>query len=432
LSKLAILGGEKVRKTKFPAYTPIGKEELEEVTGVFRSHVFSRFLGAWHEDFYGGPQLQTLEKEWADFFCVKHAIAVNSATSALYCAVGAIGTEPFDEIIVSPYTMSASATAPLVYNAIPVFADVESDCFCLDVNFVEKKITGRTRAIIVVDIFGQPYDADGINALARKHNLKVIEDCSQSPCAKYGDKFAGTLGDVGVFSLNYHKHIHCGEGGIIVTDDDRIADRLQLIRNHAEAVVEAKGETDLVNMVGFNYRMTEMEAAVARRQLRKLPKLVAERRKNVQYLEKELSKIPCLTMPKVRFSAEHVYYAHAIKFDEQIAGIRRNKFVEALKAELMPMELRETEGIKIGCGYVKPLYLQPMFQKQMAYGSRGFPWSASGRKYNYSSGICLVAEDLHFNSLITHEYMRPGMTKEDLDDIVTTFVKVWENIKELK
>ncbi|MDR1361738.1 MAG: DegT/DnrJ/EryC1/StrS family aminotransferase [Holosporaceae bacterium] len=432
MSKLAILGGEKVRKTKFPPYTPIGKEEFEEVKEVFKSNVFSRFLGAWHEDFFGGPQIRALEKEWAEFFGVKHAISVNSATSGLYCAVGAIGTEPFDEIIVSPYTMCASAVAPLVYNAIPVFADVESDCFCLDVGSIEAKITNKTRAIIVVDIFGQPYDALKINELAKKHNLKVIEDCAQAPHAKLNKKFAGTLADAGVYSLNYHKHIHSGEGGIIVTDDDVLADRLRLIRNHAESVVEAKDETNLVNMIGFNYRMTEMEAAIARHQLRKLPSLVEERRKNIQYLENELAKIPCLTMPRVRGGAEHVYYAHAIKFDRQIARIHRDRFVEALKAELMPMELRETEGVKIGCGYVKPLYLLPMFQQQMAYGSGGFPWSASGRTYDYAKGICPTAEDLHFNSLITHEYMRPGMTKVDLDDIVTAFTKVWESRDEIR
>jgi dTDP-4-amino-4,6-dideoxygalactose transaminase len=431
LSKLAILGGEKVRKTKFPPYTPIGKEELEEVKEVFKSNVFSRFLGAWHEDFFGGPQVQALEKEWAEFFGVKHTISVNSATSGLYCAVGAIGTEPFDEIIVSPYTMCASATAPLIYNAIPVFADVESDCFCLDVDSIEEKITDKTRAIIVVDIFGQSYNALKINELAKRHNLKIIEDCAQAPHAKLNGKFAGTLGDVGIYSLNYHKHIHSGEGGIIVTNDDVLADRLRLIRNHAESVVEAKGETNLVNMIGFNYRMTEMEAAIAQHQLKKLPQLVGERRENVRYLEKELTKIPCLTMPEVRGGADHVYYAHAIKFDEEIAGIHRDKFLGAVKAELMPIELRETEGIKVGCGYVKPLYLQPMFQRQMAYGSNGFPWSASGRKYDYSKGICPTAENLHFNSLITHEYMRPGMTKRDLDDIVTAFDKVWKNRDEI-
>lgn len=432
MSKLALLGGEKVRKTRFPSYNPVGIEELKAVEEVFDSKTFSRFLGCWHEDFFGGPQVQALEKEWAQFFNVKHAIAVNSATSALYCAVGAIGTEPFDEIIVSPYTMSASATAPLIYNAIPVFADVEPDYFCLDVNSIEDKITDRTKALIVVDIFGQPYDAERINAFAKKHNLKIIEDCAQAPYAKSNGKFAGTLGDIGVYSLNYHKHIHSGEGGILVTDNHELADKLRLIRNHAEAVVEAKGNTDFVNMLGFNYRMTEIEAAIARSQLKKLPALIAARLENIHYLEKSLSQIPCLEMSKVRSSAEHVYYVHSIKYNEQIAGVHRNKFVEAVKAELMPIELRETEGIKIGCGYTKPLYLQPMYQKQIAYGSKGFPWSASGRDYDYSEGICPVTEDLHFNSLITHEYMRPGMTKEDLDDIVAAFEKVWKNVDEIR
>ena len=232
MSKLAINGGEKVRIEKFPPYLPIGKEELENVKAVFESSIFSRFLGCWHDDFFGGPQVQALEKEWAEVFNVKHAISVNSATSALYCAVGAIGVEPFDEVIVSPYTMCASATAPLIYNAIPVFADVEPDYFCLDIKSIEEKITDRTKAIIVVDIMGQVYNQE-INELAKKHNLKVIEDCAQAPFAKYKDKFAGTLGDIGIYSLNYHKHIHSGEGGILVTNDDGLANKLRLIRNHA-------------------------------------------------------------------------------------------------------------------------------------------------------------------------------------------------------
>ena len=430
-SKLAILGGGKVRKTKFPPYLPIGEEELKRVEEVFKSETFSRFLGCWHDDFFGGEQVQALEKEWAEFFNVKHAIAVNSATSALYCAVGAIGTEPFDEIIVSPYTMCASATAPLIYNAIPVFADVEPDYFCLDIKDIETKITEKTKAIIVVDILGQPYNQK-INELAKKYNLKVIEDCAQAPYAKFGDKFAGTLGDIGIYSLNYHKHIHSGEGGILVTNDAELANKLRLIRNHAEAVVEAKGEKDLVNMIGFNYRMTEIEAAISREQLKKLPDLIKERKKNIKYLEKELSKIPCLKMPKVRENSTHVYYQHAILFNENIAGVHRDKFVEAIKAELMPITLRETEGIKVGCGYAKPLYLQPMFQKKIAYGKSGFPWSACGKEYDYSRGICPIVEDLHFNSLITHEYMRPGMNREDLNDVIMAFNKVWENVNEIR
>jgi dTDP-4-amino-4,6-dideoxygalactose transaminase len=431
MAKLAINGGEKIRKEKFPPYLPIGAEEFEEVKKVFDSQVFSRFLGAWHDDFFGGEQIQALEKEWAEFFGAKHAISVNSATSALYCAVGAIDTEPFDEIIVTPYSMSCSAIAPLIYSAIPVFADVEPEFFCLDPDSIEEKITDRTRAIIVVNIFGQPYNPK-INEIAKKHNLKIIEDNAQGPFAKYKNKFAGTLGDIGVFSLNYHKHIHSGEGGVIVTDDDALANKLRLIRNHAEAVVQAKGETDLTNMVGFNYRMTEIDAAITQSQLKKLPRLIKERVENILYLENLLKNIPCLKMPRVREDCTHVYYAHAMLFDEKIAGVHRNKFIEAVRAELAPIVLRETEGIKLGCGYVKPIYLQPMFQKKIAYGSKGFPWSASGKNYDYKKGLCPVVEDLHFEKLVSHEYMRPGMSKNDLDDVAAAFEKVWENRGEIQ
>ena len=430
MAKLAINGGDKIRKEKFPPHLPIGNEELDHVKKVFEKQVFSRYLGAWHSDFYGGEQVRALEKEWATFFNVKHAISVNSATSALYCAVGAIGTEPLDEIIVTPYSMTCSAIAPLIYNAIPVFADVEPEYFCLDIDSIEAKITDRTKAIIVVDIMGQVYN-QRINDLAQKHGLKVIEDCAQAPYARYKDKFAGTLGDVGIFSLNYHKHIHCGEGGIIVTDDDELANRLQLIRNHAEAVVEAKGETGLVNMVGYNFRMTEIEAAITRAQLKKLGQLVDERVANVTYLERGLLNIPCLKMPEVRENCTHSYYQHVFLYEQSVSGIHRNRFAEAVSAELTPMTLRETEGIKLGCGYVKPIYLQPLFQKKIAYGSNGFPWSLSGRKYNYSKGICPVVENLHFNTLLAHEYMCPGMGKSDLDDVIEAFNKVWENKGEL-
>jgi perosamine synthetase len=262
--KLAINGGKKVRTKLFPPNLTIGKEEEKEVAKVIKSGILSRFLGVWHDDFFGGPEVRSLENEWAKYFGVKHAITVNSCTSGLYCAVGAIGTEPGDEIIVSPYTMSASATAALIYGGVPIFSDIEEDCFCVDPVDIEGKITPRTRAIIAVDIFGQPIASEKIRKVAKKHGLYVIEDAAQAPGAMYKDKFAGNLGDIGVYSLNYHKHIHSGEGGIVVTNDDKLADRVRLIRNHAESVVDAKGEKDLVNMVGFNYRMTELEAAVVR------------------------------------------------------------------------------------------------------------------------------------------------------------------------
>ncbi len=269
--------------------------------------------------------------------------------------------------------------------------------------------------------------------LAKKHGLYVIEDCAQAPYAKYENSFAGTLGDIGIYSLNYHKHIHSGEGGILVTDDDELANKLRLIRNHAEAVVEAKGQTDLTNMIGFNYRMTEIDAAIARGQLRKLPSLMDIRLNNIRYLEERLTAITCLSLPKVRENCTHDYYIHPLLYAmEEADGVHRNTFIDAVKAELMPMELRETEGIKLGYGYVKPLYLAPMFQKQQAYGTKGFPWCGTSIQYDYSSGICPTCEDLHYTTLVAHEYMRPGMLKKDLDDVITAFYKVWENRYELK
>jgi perosamine synthetase len=434
MPKLAIRGGTPVRTTKFPAYLTIGEEEQEAVRRVLHSGVLSRFLGTWHEDFYGGPEVRAFEREWAAYFGAKHAIAVNSATSALYCAVGAAGIGPGDEVIVSPYTMSASSVAPLVYNAIPVFADIEKDFYCLSADTIEARITDRTRAIIVVDLFGQPYDVTRIDSLARRHGLLVIEDCAQAPGAMFGNRYAGTLGDIGIYSLNYHKHIHTGEGGIIVTDSDELADRIRLIRNHAEAVVEQMGVADITNLLGFNYRMTEVEAAVGRQQLIKLETLVTARLQNVEYLSDQLRRIACLEPARIRPDCRHVYYIHALKFDQAIAGVHRDRFVEAVRAELMPTELRETEGVKVGCGYVKPLYLQPLYQKRIAYGKAGCPWSCDryNRPTDYSRGSCPIAEDLHENLLITHELMRPPMTQRDLDDVVEAFSKVWENRGELQ
>ena len=421
---LAIQGGTPVRTTPFPAYVTIGDAEKAAVCDVLDSGCLSKYLGVWHSQFQGGIQVQAMEQEWAAYFGSQHAIAVNSCTSGLYCAVGATGIAPGEEIIVSPYTMSASAVAPLVYNALPVFADIEPHYYCLDPEDVERKITDKTRAIIVVDIFGLPYAADAINAIAKKHDLYVIEDTAQAPGALYKGKFAGTLGDIGVYSLNYHKHIHCGEGGVIVTDNALLADKCRLIRNHAESVVADMGCIDLSNMLGFNYRMTEIEASIARIQLQKLAQLNIQRLENVAYLEQKLD-IPAIHLPKVRPHTQHVYYTHTCQFDEVQAGLSRNTYINAVRAELPHHERREQEGVKLSNGYVKPIYLQPLFQQKMVYGRHGYPFSE--HNIDYAPGLCPVAEQMHFKSVFCHEFILPSMTPRDMDDVVNAFEKVWEN-----
>ncbi|HQH78379.1 MAG TPA: DegT/DnrJ/EryC1/StrS family aminotransferase [Synergistaceae bacterium] len=433
MSTLALLGGTPVRTEKFPGYRVMGQEEKDATARVIDSGVLSGFIAGWHENFWGGPEVRALEEEWAAHFRVKHAIAVNSATSGLMAAVGAVGVEPGDEVIVPPYTMSATAVAPLVWNAVPVFADLEPRGFCLDPVSVEARITPRTRAILAVDIFGHPYDAEALNALARKYGLAVIEDCAQAPGASYQGRFAGTLGNLGIFSLNFHKHIHCGEGGVVVTDDDDLALRVRMIRNHAESSLDNSGITDLRNMVGFNFRMTELEAAVARCQLRKLDHVLPERQENCAYLNARLGEIPAISPTWVREGATHSYYFHALTFDEGVAGVSRNRFIDAVRAELPVTELREKEGVNLRAGYVKPVYLLPMFQERQAYGSRHCPFVAPWHEGNvsYAPGICPVCERLQSSEIFVHELMRPPFRREDLDDVVRAFEKVWEHRKDL-
>jgi dTDP-4-amino-4,6-dideoxygalactose transaminase len=433
LSKLALFGGAPVRSELFPAYNVIGEEEKRAVAAVMETGVLSRYLGAWHPDFYGGPEVQAFEHEWAQSSACKHAIAVNSCTSGLYAAVGAVGAGPGDEVIVSPYTMIASATATLVFNAVPVFADIDPETYTLSAQTIAPRINKRTKAIVVVHIFGQAADMDPIMALAQKHGIKVIEDCAQSPFATYKGRPVGTLGDIGIFSLNYHKHIHTGEGGMCTTNDDELADRLQLIRNHAEAVVEAKGTANLVNMIGFNFRLGEIEAAIGRSQLAKGPDLIARRKANVRLLEAKLAGVPGVKMPKVGPGGDHVYYTHAFDYDTTKTGVSRDLFVKAVKAELPVTRGREAEGVLMGAGYVKPLYQTPVYRKMIGYGTVQCPFRCPHYDGDaaYHDGLCPNAEAAHYERVITHEMMRPSMREKDLDDVAAAFHKVSEHLHEL-
>jgi perosamine synthetase len=429
MKKLAINGGMPVRSKLFPAYNTIGEEEKNAVMKVMDSGNLSQFLGAWHKDFYGGPTVQKFEKDWASKFNSKYAISVNSNTSGLFAAIGALGIQAGDEVIVSPYTMSASALAPIIYGAVPVFADIDLDNYGLSPESIERNITPRTKAILVVHIFGNPAKMDEIMKIAKKHNLYVIEDCAQAPLAEHKGKLVGTIGDIGVFSLNYHKHIHTGEGGVLTTQNDDIAERLYLIRNHGENIVEPKGVKDIWNSHGFNFRMTEIESAIGIEQLKKLPDLLTERLKNANYISSELGKLAGIVPPVLDSASKHVFYVQPFKFKKEILGIERNTFINALKAEIPSAILREDTPL-ISAGYVRPLYLQPLYQKRATHCS--FNCEKYKGQVNYDKGLCPNAEKMHFEELFTHEFMRPGMTKNDLDDVITAFQKVYQYRDELK
>ncbi|WP_204106209.1 MULTISPECIES: DegT/DnrJ/EryC1/StrS family aminotransferase [Spirulina sp. CCY15215] len=413
MEKLALLGGKPVLPQPLPPYRSLGDAEVKAVAEVMRSGCLSGFYGSWGAEFFGGPCVQTLEQSWQERFQVPHAISVNSATSGLYAAMGAIGLSPGEEVILPPYTMSATAMAPLLYGGIPVFADIDRETFCLDPEAVCQAITPKTRAILAVNLFGHPAPLTQLKAIAEKNNLYLIEDNAQSPLAEENQCYAGTIGDISIFSLNYHKHIHTGEGGICVTRDDRLAQRLQLIRNHGENAVEALKLDDLTNLIGFNYRMTEMSAAVGIEQIKQIDAHVKRRERLGQNLSAGIADLDGLTPPLVRPNCRHVYYVWAMRFDEKIVEISRQKFSQALSAEGFPHFI----------GYVRPLYFLPIFQKRIAIGDRGFPFTLSDRHYH--RGLCPVTEKMYEQELLGFEPCAYAIDDETCDRLIEALRKVY-------
>jgi dTDP-4-amino-4,6-dideoxygalactose transaminase len=420
--KLALFGGKPVIDQPFKRYNSIGREEIQAVTNVMKTGVLSKYLGCWGDDFFGGPKVQEFEKACEAYFKVKHAITVNSWTSGLSVAVGAIGIEPGNEVIVSPWTMCASATAILHWSAIPVFADIEPDTFCLDPKSVEANISPYTKAIMSVDIFGQSANVDALNTIAKKYNLKVISDTAQAPGALYKEKYAGTLTDIGGFSLNYHKHIHTGEGGVLVTNDNELAEKMRLIRNHAEAVVGDMDRTDIVNMVGHNYRLGEIECAIGLEQLKKMKSLVQSRQHAAERLSCGLADLKGLKTPVIRKNSSHVYYVYPFILNHKELGIKKQRIIEALSSEGVP-------GL---AGQYANLHLLPIYQKKIAYGSKGFPWTIANREISYEKGICPVAEKLNETDYFGIEMCLHQYGNKEIDLIVEAFHKVWKNLDKLQ
>jgi len=421
LAKLAINGGQPLIEKGFPPYRSIGGEEISAANRVLSSGVLSAFIGAPGPGFLGGPEVQALEREVAERFDVRHVVAVNSWTSGLVAAVGAIGIEPGDEVIVTPWTMVATATAILHWNAIPVFVDIHPHTFNLDPTKVEAAISPRTRAILTADIFGQSADIPALRAISDRFGLRLLTDTAQAPGALLAGRAVGTSADIGGFSLNYHKHIHCGEGGLIVTNDDRLAERLRLIRNHGEAVIDSNNPCELVNILGHNFRLGEIEAAIAREQLRKLPALVASRQRAADRLRDGLADLRGLLLPAVAPDATHVYYVFGMILDPEKLGQPRSWILEALRAE----------GVSALIGGYQCIHLNPLFRNRIAYGTQGFPWKglASGESsVRYGRGLCPVAENLHHHTflglnLCAHTYIDP-----EIDQVVAAFHKVWSHL----
>lgn len=435
MGKLAINGGKKVRDIPFPKQISVGEEEKEIVSQILNSKILSAYRGTWGPNFLGGEYIQELEKTFCERFDVGYAIACNSCTSALHIVCKALGLGKGKNVIVTPWSMSCSATAPLMFGATPIFSDIEYLHYCLDFDSIKETVTScenrgaKIDAIIVVDLFGQPYDVENINAYAKEKGIVIIEDAAQAIGSTYGRKYAGTLGDVGVFSFTQGKILTSGEGGMITTNDSELAFKCRLIMNHAEAVlneIEDRKETHFSSlseeehnsMLGFNLRMTEIQAGILLCQLKKLDSILYHRREMSKFFNRELFSFILGIFPaRVRKNCTHSYYVQPFLWDESKLGISRDTFIDAVKAELSPESGREKEGVPIGCGYIKPLYRFPCFKSFL--GS------------SYPRNGLFNVERLWKKELFLHRFCGLDLSRKDADQVIEAFYKVWKNRREL-
>lgn len=405
MSAPALLGGTPVLSEPPPPFRGIGGREAAAVAAVVAAGELSGFYGSWGERFLGGPRVREFEERLCRLFAVRHAVTMNSATSGLIAAMGAIGISPGDEVIVPPYTMSATATAPLVYGGVPVFVDVEDETFGLDPAAVERAVSPRTRAILAVNLFGHPARLSELRAIADRHGIFLVEDNAQGPLASDNGRFAGTIGHIGVFSLNYHKHVHCGEGGFCLTDDDEAATRLRLIRNHAESCAEESGVADASRLIGFNFRLTELSAAVAIAQYERAEELVGRCERIGRRLTEATRGLVGLYPPEVRRGCRHVHYVWALRVVSEELGVSRGMFSAALAAEGFP-HFR---------GYVAPLYRLPLFRGRVLPDRPGLP---------PANGPCPTTERLHERELLGFEPCAHAVDDHTLDALADALRKV--------
>jgi len=409
MSKLAINGAAPVRTAPFPPWPVHDDRERKAVLEVLES-------GKW----WYGEKVRQFEERFARFQDARFGITTVNGTAALEIALACAGVGAGDEVIVPPYTFISTASAVLKVNAIPVFCDVERETFNMDADKIEGCITASTKAIIPVHFAGLPCDMDRILDIARRHNLIVIEDACHSWGTKWKGKGAGALGTAGAFSFQMSKNITSGEGGIILTDDEELAERCRSYANCGRAANKPWYEH---YMVAGNYRMTEFQAAILLAQLQRLQSQVERRAENAWFLNERLGAIEGIKTVREDARAEpRSYHLYCFRFDSAgFGGLGRERFVEAMAAE----------GIPCSTGYPHPLYKNPLFARSGA-GAEFCPLSCPfyGKKVDYSEVECPECERLCQEALWFSQSMLLG-SRRDMEDIVRAVTKIRENVGEL-
>lgn len=397
---LAIEGGKPVRESPIVARPVVyGDEILQAIAEVLKSGVLTAQHGKW---------VKAFEAELASYLGVRHVFAVSNGTTALHTALKAVGVGPGDEVITTPFTFAASATAVLHANAAPIFADIDRETLNLDPASVEEKITDKTKAVVVVHLAGMPAEMDQFMKLAERHGAKIVEDVAQALGAEYRGRMVGSIGHVSTFSLYATKHITSGEGGAVATDIAAYAERARLIRSHGEV-----GKYSY-EILGYNYRMTEIQGVLAYHQLKQLPEMQRRREAYVEALLEELAPLEgdLVTIPKPRPYMKHSW--HLLQILVAVEKLRRPRdyVVEALRAE----------GVgNVFVAYPTPLYKTPLFQRQEGHGL-GCPWTCPyyrrGVEYKPLPNAEWAAER------VVSLLVMPNLTEQDAVDTAAAVKKV--------
>jgi len=397
----AIAGGQPAKTKPFgKAKNRYGEEELKELREAIEQGTL----------FYAqGKKVHQLEAEFAKAHGAKYAVACSSCTAAIHTAFMAVGISPGDEVIVTAITDMGSILPILWQGGVPVFADLDPETYNLDPASVEANITPKTKAILAVHLAGNACDLNALKAIADKNNLHLIEDCAQSHGATYQGKALGTFGKIGCYSFNEFKHISCGDGGVIITDDEKLATRCRLATD--KCYNRAAGASHQIRQAFFladNYRMTELQGAVALAQLRKLPSIVSRRREWVGQFHERIAKLPGLIFPKVTAGCDSSWWYYMIRVKPELGG-NADQFAKALAAEGLPAAAHYI---------VDPVYTYPLFKNHSAFDHATHPFAAR----EYKKGICPTAEAILDTCVIF--YINEGYTAEDLDQSVEALEKV--------
>ena len=405
--ELAIDSGKKVITRKLPSFLnsegrTFGTEEETLLVEALRSGCLSR---------NGGRMVKGLEKDFAANLGVKHAVACSSGTACVHLALAALDLEPGDEVIVPPITDIGSILPILWQNAIPVFADVDPEAMLLDPVSVESKITARTRAVIAVHLAGAVCPMNELQEICKRNNLVLIEDCSQAYWAEYKGKLVGSMGDMACFSLQQSKHITCGEGGLMVTSNDAYAERALLFSDKAWPRHTGKLGSFRFLFLSQNYRMSELNGAVAWGQLPKVAGTVQRRRTSAELFTSKIAGILGVSPPYVPAGTTHSYWLYMLRIESE-SGTTAEKFGEALLAEGVPAWVRYI---------VDPLYLSPVIADHKTYGSSGYPFSEFGAQ-KFVRGLCPNAESA-LNRVIAIQW-NENYTDRDVEMIAEAVRKV--------